>query len=201
MNNRLIIGIFLTIAAAVLIAVAWLFTSAPLQRSAIPSAGSSVTPPSSGATTNVSAPGSSPASSGQPGTIAIGALGGGVVTTNDFIHNGATIPDGANTDRYLLAGNLGYCVSDPQQCQAASSTDFIVYYDSAQQSFTIALTEEPLGQARLDMERFMLATLGITPQQMCSLNYYVGTSSGVNALYSTKNLGFSFCPGATVLPQ
>ena len=126
---------------------------------------------------------------------------GGSVIVNDFIHNSVTIPDTANAGRYLLAGNLGYCLSDPQQCQAASSTDFNIYYNSGPQSFTIALTEEPIGQARLDMEQFLLATLGLTEQQLCSLNYLVSVSIHVNSQYAGKNLGFSFCPGATVLPK
>lgn len=199
MNKKLIIGSIVTILMVVLIATAWVLTSAPIRQLAAPSVNSPVAPPSSGVTTNVPVSGTA-ASTGQPQNLTISTSGGGTITANDFIHNGVTIADGANSGRYLLAGNLGYCVSDPQQCQAASSTNFAIYYDSAQQSFAIALTEEPLGQARLDMEQFMLTALGITQQQMCNLNYYVGTSSGVNAIYATKNLGFSFCPGATVLP-
>ena len=126
---------------------------------------------------------------------------GAAIVTNDFIHNGVTIPDTANAGNYLLAGNLGYCVSNPQQCQAASSTDFTVYYNSTQQSFIIDLIKEPMGQARLDMEQFMSTVLGLTQQQMCSLNYLVGVTRYVNSQFTGKNLGFSFCPGATVLPQ
>lgn len=122
------------------------------------------------------------------------------VPSRDFIQNGTTIPDAANAGRYLLAGNLGYC-TDAQQCQAATSTDYVIYYNSGPQSFTIALTEEPIGQSRLDMEQFMLTTLGMSQQQLCSLNYYVGVTRYVNEQYTGKNLGFSFCPGATPLPK
>ena len=133
--------------------------------------------------------------------MTLAAQDGSTIVVHDFIHNGVTIPDTANTGQYLLAGNLGYCFSDPQQCQAAPSSDFNVYYNSTRQSFIIALTKQPIGQARLDMEQFMLATLGITQQQMCGLNYFVGVTKYINAQFSGKNLGFSFCPGATVLPQ
>ncbi len=201
MNKKLILGIFITVIAVALIAAAWFLTSGPIRQLATQPVSSPVAPLPSGVTTSVPVSGTSASSADQPKSITVGTSDGGAIATNDFIHNGVTIADAANAGRYLLAGNLGYCVTDPQRCQAASSTDFIVYYDSAQQSFAIALTEEPLGQARLDMEQFMLATLGITQQQMCSLNYYVGTSSGINAIYASKNLGFSFCPGATVLPQ
>lgn len=125
----------------------------------------------------------------------------GIVTVKDFIHNGATISDKTNAERYLLAGNLGYCIIDPQQCQAATTTNFSVYYNSTAQSFIITLTEEPIGQARLDAEQFMFTTLGLTKQQMCSLNYLVGVTKYVSEQYAWDNLGFSFCPGATPLPK
>jgi len=51
------------------------------------------------------------------------------------------------------------------------------------------------------MEQFMLKTLGISQQQLCALNYSVGVTRYVNEQYTAKNLGFSFCPGAVVLPQ
>lgn len=133
--------------------------------------------------------------------MTITVQGGSTVVVNDFIHNGVTLLDSANTGNYLLAGNLGYCFSDPQKCQAAPSNNFSVYYNSASQSFVIDLTQEPIGQTRLDMENFMLTTLEITQQQMCSLNYLVGVTRYVNLQYVGKNLGFSFCPGATVLPK
>jgi hypothetical protein len=127
--------------------------------------------------------------------------GGSTIVINDFIHNGVTLLDSANAGNYLLAGNLGYCFSDPQKCQAAPATDFIIYYNSVPQSFTIDLTQEPIGQARLAMEQFMLTVLGISQQQMCSLNYLVSVTRYVNSQFTGKNLGFSFCPGATVLPK
>ncbi len=135
------------------------------------------------------------------GTLTVASLSGSAIVTNDFIHNGVTIPDTANAGRYLLAGNLGYCLTNPQKCQAGTTTDFNVFYDSTVGSFTIALLKEPLGRVRLEAEQFLMQTLGISQGDMCRLNYYVGTTSNVNPYYDSKNLGFSFCPGATVLPQ
>ncbi len=135
------------------------------------------------------------------GTLTVASLSGSAIVTNDFIHNGVTIPDAANAGRYLLAGNLGYCITNPQKCQAGTTTDFNVLYDSATGSFTIALLKEPLGRVRLEAEQFLIQTLGIAQGDMCRLNYYVGTTSNVNPYYDSKNLGFSFCPGATVLPK
>lgn len=136
-----------------------------------------------------------------PGTMTIADFEGRPIVTNDFINNGVTIPDGANKGRYLLAGQLGYCVEDPAPCRAGTETDFNIYYDSQDEAFTIALLAEPLGQTRLGIQTYLARTLGIGEQDMCRLEYYVGTPSDVNSFFTGKNLGFSFCPGATRLPE
>ncbi len=138
---------------------------------------------------------------GSVTTMTVRASGTGSIATNDFIHNGTTIPDTANKGRYLLAGDLEYCVTNPADCKAGSTTDYNIIYDNTSQSFTIALLTEPIGRTRLAAEQFLLQTLGITQEQMCKLNYYVGTTYLINSFYSSKNLGFSFCPDATKLPQ
>lgn len=189
-----ILGLFLLI---VIGAVLWYFIFVPKtvpQTSGQPTA----TLPVSGSVT------SNPSSSASPEpiqTMSLATQSGSSVVAQDFIHNGATIPDTSNAGRYLLAGSLGYCPSNATQCQAAPAADFNVYYNSAPQSFTIALTQEPIGQARLHMEQFLLPTLGLTQVQLCTLNYYVGVTTYVNPQYAGENLGFSFCPGATVLPK
>lgn len=192
MNTKLIVTI--GIIGVIILAVIGFFvlhsspqTTAPQQQS--------VTFPSSSTVTTSSSTAASGAS-----TMLVGSLSGNAIVTSDFIHNGTTIPDTANAGHYLLAGNLGYCVSDPQKCQAGATTDFNVFYDSTNGAFTIALLKEPLGQVRAEMEQFLMQTLGITQEDMCRLNYYVGTTSNVNPRYDSKNLGFSFCPGATTLP-
>lgn len=120
----------------------------------------------------------------------------------DFIHNGTTISDSANAGRYLLAGNLGYCIgADQSKCQAASSTGFNIFYDKGTDFFSVGLITEPLSTARLNAEAFLEKALGISAQQLCALKYYVGTASRVNSFYDDRNLGFSVCPGATALPQ
>lgn len=134
-------------------------------------------------------------------TMTLATQNGSTIVTNDFIHNGVTIPDKVNEGHYLLAGNLGYCISNPQECQAAPTDNFTVYYNTISQSFTIELTKEPIGKSRLDMEQFMITALGIPAQQMCSLNYLISVTRYVNSQYTGKNLGFSFCPGAMVLPK
>jgi len=134
-------------------------------------------------------------------TISVPAYKGGTITVTDFIKDGVTLPDKSNKGRYLLAGDLGYCVIQPKECLAGSAVDFNIFYDSAYGSFTIALLNEPLGELRKSAEQTMQSRLGISQAEMCRLNYYIGTTEDVSALFSGKNLGFSFCPNATTLPQ
>ncbi|HVW82438.1 MAG TPA: hypothetical protein VHC68_00615 [Candidatus Paceibacterota bacterium] len=167
----------------------------PTASSTAPAGGSGSAPGSS-----ETGGGSTQGASGTPG-MALAANGGGTVTVDDFIHNGVTIADPQNAGQYYLAGSLGYCLPDGSCPAAASSTDFRIVYDDTKQSFTIALLTEPIGRARLEVEQFLESTLGIGENQMCALTYYVGTSYRVNEFYDDRNLGFSFCPGATALPQ
>lgn len=143
-------------------------------------------------------------SSGTPATIASRSLitqSGETVTVNDFIRNGETVPDAVNPGSYILAGSLGYCLSDGSCPTGAKSDSFNVSYNEKTHFFNVILLTEPLGTGRLEAEQFIMARLGISEQQACSLNYYVGTPYWVNEAYAGKNLGFSFCPGATALPK
>lgn len=185
-----ILGIFV---GAIVIAVVWYMVFAP--KEAQPAVQQNTTLPVSGSVTPVE---SNPTQTSA--SLVLATADGKSVVVNDFIHNGFTIKDTQNEGRYLLAGNLGYC-ADAKQCQAAQATNFAIYYNSVPQSFTIALTREPIGEARTEMEQFLLKTLGIAPAQMCNLNYLIGVTKYVNEQYSWKNLGFSFCPGAAVLPK
>lgn len=202
MNTKLIIWIVGILLGVVIIALGWYVFSAS---KTVPQTTAQPTPttlPMSGSVGPIRQPTSSPGTtSPSVRAMTLATQDGQAIQVIDFIHNGATIPDSANVGHYLLAGNLGYCLSNPKDCQAAPATDFAVYYNSMLQSFTITLTREPIGQSRLDMEQFMLVTLGLTQLQLCDLNYYVGVTKYINSQFTGKNLGFSFCPGATTLPK
>ncbi len=139
----------------------------------------------------------------QGGTIPVTKVndqnGAGVVV-RDFLTNGTTVEDPANKGTYYLAGETGYCYPDGTCVRGAPATDFNIVYFPEDDSFVIALLSEPLGAARVAAEQFMLETLGISEAQLCILNYYVSTDSYVNPQFAGKNLGFSFCEGATRLP-
>jgi hypothetical protein len=119
-------------------------------------------------------------------TINLATADGGNVVANDFIDNGVTVPDksGNNPGQYILAEKKNFNVS----------------YDPTYQAFHIGLSNRPIGRARLDMEQFMLRTLGLTKNQLCSLTYFVMTTSYISPKYGGNDLRFSFCLGATKLP-
>lgn len=133
------------------------------------------------------------------GSLTLMTAIGTSLVTKDFLRNGQTIEDSANKGRYLLAGDLGYCGTG-MGCTAAPSDEYNIFYDSASQTFTVALLSEPIGRARLGAERFLLNVLGVSERQLCTLKHYVGTTYRVNEQFSDHNLGFSFCSDATVLP-
>lgn len=134
-------------------------------------------------------------------TISFVTSNGYVVTVMDFVHNGETVSDVQNPGSYVLAGSLGYCLADGTCPSGASTTDFSISYNEKTHFFNIILLKEPLGAVRSLAEQFLAERLGLTGQQACSLNYYVGTPYWVNQSYDDKNLGFSFCAGATPLPK
>ena len=128
-----------------------------------------------------------PLPAGSAPTMTVVSKGGTGVVVNDFIHASSAVPDTANPGQYYLTGS--------------STGGFIIKYTESGQSFIIALTEEPLGQTRANAEQSLMRTLGISQDQMCALNYYLGTDVYTSGFYGGKNLGFSFCPGATQLPN
>ena len=156
-------------------------------------------PPAPPPTTLPSAGSTSSGSTSGAATLSIDAKLG-PVGVNDFIHDDVTEADPQNPGLYYLAGSPGYCLTDGSCPGGYETTNFNITYDSKKQFFTVALLAEPLGEIRTETEQFMLKTLGITGTELCTLNYYVGTVSALNDYYAGKNLGFSFCPNATVLP-
>jgi hypothetical protein len=182
MQIKYIGWIVILLLAAIIAGVVWYFLSVPKQAPQAEQQQPPVTLPSSGSVTQTSS-----STSQTPQGISITSQSGSPIVTNDFIHNGVTTADPSNAGNYYLTG--------------ASTNGYAIGYRTPAEFFTIALEKEPLGQTRVAAESFLLAALGISQSQLCSLNYYVGTDVQTNSFYAGKNLGFSFCPGATVLPQ
>ena len=81
----------------------------------------------------------------------------------------------------------------------ADDGPYAITYFANDNSFTITLYKEPLGKSRDDAESELLKKLNITKDEACWLRHAVLTLDRVNTFYAGKNLGFSFCPGATAL--
>jgi hypothetical protein len=134
-------------------------------------------------------------------TFTVATAGGGTIKTKDFIHNGITIPsDDGLPGSYILAGSHGYCSDNPTKCRVGPGGNFSIQYNAKADAFNITIGE-PLMQSRHAVEQFLMKTLGITRGEICRLKYSVGTTSGEDYLFAGKELGFSFCPGAVVLPS
>jgi hypothetical protein len=161
----------------------------------------SLTTPSQVAPSAFPVASSSPQQQTQQAQTALQLQDGSVIVARNFMNNGTTIEDPANNGTYYLQGSSGACVPDGSCPVAGTQTDFTIVYYSKEHAFVIGLGEEPLGEVRMRAEKYLQQTLGLTNDQMCKLNYSVGTTVYVNATYGTMdNLGFSFCPGAVVLP-
>lgn len=127
-----------------------------------------------------------------------GVISTGGIQTLDFIHDPATVKDPINPGFYYLGYHQYEGVTDPT---ASASPPYIIAYESDTQSFNIALLQEPIGPMREEMQQYLMTHLGITQDQMCRLSYMVSVPDRVSSRYAGRNLGFSFCPGATALPK
>lgn len=113
--------------------------------------------------------------------------------TNDFLTSPDTYQDPVNAGYYSL-GN-------PINQTATSTTPYLIMYIESTRFFTIELVQEPIGEARTQTELYLEQRLGLSPSDLCKLNYTLSVPVSVSQEYAGKNLGFSFCPGATVLPK
>jgi len=130
--------------------------------------------------------------------MSVAGAGGGAVHTNNFITDPTTVKDPINLGYYYLGYHVYEGISDST---ATNNPPYIIMYISATQYFNVALLQEPIGATRTEAEQYLMAHLGISQDQMCKLNYMVSVPDHVNSQFAGKNLGFSFCPGATVLPK
>lgn len=185
--------IFLSIAALTIVSVILVFVFLGRSETPAPSASTPTPPelpivPTSNANGNGVWVAPAPTSSSSTSTAAtLSGNDGASIVTRDFIHDPVTMPDPSNPGNYYLTGS--------------STEGFAIGYRLPAQFFTIALEREPLGATRIAAENFLMQSLGVSQQQMCNLQYYIGTDVKTSSLYAGKHLGFSFCPGAIPLPR
>lgn len=71
---------------------------------------------------------------------------------------------------------------------------FSILYDDNNGSFIIGIESTPLSQVRESASQYFLNQLGLTVEQACTLDVYVGVQYGLDPDNSGKNLGLSYCP-------
>ena len=145
-----------------------------------------------------------PSAGGQGGvlsqTMTLTSRSGEPVTVQNFINNGVTERDTINSSQYYLAGKNALCELESDCYSGAPSDTFDIVYFADEDAFAVGLTAEPLGEARRNAEQFLLKTLGVSQEELCTLDYFVTTNVDVSEQYAGADLGFSFCPGAMRLP-
>jgi|CXWL01.1.fsa_nt_gi hypothetical protein len=115
------------------------------------------------------------------------------IQTKDFISDSDAVEDPVNPGYYYL----GYQTFGDM---AKENPPYLIAFITDTHYFNILLLKEPLGESRKAVEKYLIEKLGISLEQMCNLNYSVGTPTSVNSVYASMNLGFSFCPKAVQLP-
>lgn len=196
MNKTLLISIGVMIFAGLIVLAYWL-TNPKSQAPATNSQNGQNTLPVANSVGNTTAVDTS--TNLTSGTIlSLPAVDGGTIQVNNFINDPTTAKDPINQGYYYLGYHVNEGISDPT---ATDNPPYIIEYISTTQYFNIALLQEPIGQVREEMQQYLMAHLGISQDQMCRLNYMVSVPERINSQFAGKNLGFSFCPGATVLPQ
>lgn len=184
-KTLLVIIIFAGVAVtALLVGVGWYFsknTNPPTQPTVTNSTTSGSIPSNNTVTT-----GSVPTPGTTQTALSVQGINGATIAIKDFIHASSTVVDPNNQGQYFL-NNTG---------KQKSVVPYNILYVAADQSFTIALLQEPIGDSRRQAESALQNSLGISESDMCNLRYRVLVSHSVNSYYSGKNLGFSFCPDA-----
>ena len=129
---------------------------------------------------------------GGTDTMSLATTDGGKVMVQNFMSKSDTVAD---------AVNRGYYILGPSTQSVTTMPPYLITYIASTQYFNIELLQEPIGQIRELAQQYLEQYLGISASDLCKINYTVSTPSSVNKTYGGASLGFSFCPGAVVLPK
>ena len=112
----------------------------------------------------------------------------------DILKDPDTKADPNNPGHYFVGNYIDSTIDAPP------TVPYAIEYIAASDYFSVALLKEPLSSSRATAEQYLMQRLGVTQDDMCRLKYMVSAPAWVNTTYASTNFGFSFCPGATVLP-
>jgi hypothetical protein len=111
-----------------------------------------------------------------------------------FLDSSEVHEDSDNPGTYYIGNRL-------EEGQSVQDYPYLITYLSDTKYFNVVISQEPIGEARVQAERYLMQFLRLTQDQMCALDYTVSVLNSVNSQYAGENIGFSFCPGAVKLPQ
>lgn len=124
---------------------------------------------------------------------------GEVIEVRDFTRD----PDYWTDPKFREIHFLGYHYAPPGHTDPNAAIDppyLIEYIDAkGQQTFTIGLGKQPLGENRRKAEQYLMKKLGLSKGEMCQLEYTMTTDINTSRTYAGADLKFSFCPGAVAL--
>ena len=98
------------------------------------------------------------------------------------------------------SSKAGFQVAGSEQTGPTGAGYQILYFPE-HSYFSIGILAEPIGPNRLAAETELRTKLALPDAQLCRLNIKVYVLGEVSDTYSGYNLGLSFCPGATALPE
>lgn len=123
--------------------------------------------------------------------ITIKTASGNTVQAQNFFRSQETVADPSNPGYYFLGNHYPFDGGVPN-----IQPTYIIQYTAETQFFNISLLSEPISDVRKNAEQYLLNQLGISRDQLCTLNYSVSVPYFVNEYYTSQSLGFSFCNGS-----
>lgn len=130
-------------------------------------------------------------------TIVIFGKNNQPIVVKDFRSSPLTVTDPNNPNLYLLYGDLGYCLSR-NNCPKIGGDDMLITYSSRDSFFSVLLLVPPFEEKATKAEKFLLDTLGITEEQICSLNISMMVAGWLYDPLAGRELGFNLCPNLKI---
>jgi len=133
-----------------------------------------------------------PNTGNQP--LILNTSSGATLSVHNFLNDSDTVADPQNKGYFHLGEHFPLDGTSP-----STYPRFTIMYIAQTQYFNISLTSEPIRQARIDAEQYLLTHLGVSEEQLCQIDYMVSVPYFVNQFYTSQDLRFSFCPGSISL--
>lgn len=115
------------------------------------------------------------------------------IPLSDFMNAGKTFQDPANPGNYILSGDLGYCLGGDVCLDNSVSDAFTVWFDGRDGVLYVSILAQPMILVRDEVENYLGDTLGLDPEELCDLNYYMGVPAWVDSAYAGQHVLFSQC--------